>query len=33
MSEIHLCQPPGFTCSPCGLFTKNKKRIKKFRET
>ena len=32
MSEIHLCQP-GFTCSPCGLFTKNKKRIKKFRET
>ena len=28
MPEMHLRQL-GFTYSPCGLFTKNKKRIKK----
>ena len=28
MPEIHLKQP-GFTCSACGPFTKNKERIKK----
>ena len=27
--EIHLRQP-GFTCSACGPFTKNKERIEKF---
>ena len=32
MSEIHLKQP-GFTYSACGPFTKNKERIKKFKET
>ena len=30
--KMHLRQP-GFTCSACGLFTKNKERIKKFKET
>ena len=29
---MHLKQP-GFTYSACGLFTKNKERIKKFKET
>ena len=32
MPEMHLKQP-GFTCSACGLFTKNKERIWKFKET
>ena len=32
MPEMHLRQP-GFTCSACGPFTKNKERIKKFKET
>ena len=32
MSEMHLRQP-GFTYSACGLFTKNKERITKFKET
>ena len=32
MSEIHLRQPR-FTYSVCGPFTKNKERIKKFKET
>ena len=32
MPEMHLKQH-GFTDSACGLFTINKKRIKKFRET
>ena len=32
MPEIHLKQP-GFTYSACGLFTKNKERIQKFKET
>ena len=33
MSEMHL-REPGFTFSACGLvFTKNKKRIRKFKET
>ena len=32
MPEIHLKQP-GFTYSACGLFTKNKERIEKLRET
>ena len=31
-SEIHLKQP-GFTYRACGLFTKNKERIEKFKET
>ena len=29
---MHLRQP-GFTYSPCGLFTKNKERRKKIKET
>ena len=32
MLEMHLRQP-GFTYSACGPFTKNKKRIQKFKET
>ena len=32
MPEMHLKQS-GFTYSACGLFTKNKERIKKFKET
>ena len=32
MPELHLKQP-GFTYSPCGPFTKNKERIRKFKET
>ena len=32
MLEMHLNQP-GFTYSACGTFTKNKERIKKFKET
>ena len=29
MLEMHLRQP-GFTCSACGPFTKNKERFQKF---
>ena len=32
LPEMHLRQP-GFTYSACGPFTKNKKRIQKFKET
>ena len=32
MPEMHLIQPQ-FTYSACGTFTKNKKRIQKFKET
>ena len=32
MPEMHLRQP-GFTCSACGPFTKNKERIEKFMQT
>ena len=32
MHEMHL-RRPGFTYSACGPFTKNKERIKKFKET
>ena len=32
MPEIHLKQPR-FTYSACETFTKNKKRIQKFKET
>ena len=32
MPEMHLKQP-GFAYSACGPFTKNKKRIKKLKET
>ena len=32
MPETHLKQP-GFTYSGCSSFTKNKERIKKFKET
>ena len=32
MPEMHLRQP-GFTCSACGPFTKNKERIQKFKQT
>ena len=32
MPEMHLRQP-SFTYSACGLFTKNKERIKKFMTT
>ena len=31
MPEMHLKQP-GITYSACGLFTKNKERMKKFNE-
>ena len=31
MPEMYLRQP-GFTYSTCGLFTKNKERIQKFKE-
>ena len=31
MPELHLKQP-GFTYSACGLFTKHRERIQKFRE-
>ena len=31
-NSMHLKQP-GFTYSPCGPFTKNKERIRKFKET
>ena len=31
MPEMHLKQPQ-FTCGACGSFTKNKERIKKFKE-
>ena len=30
--EMHLRQP-GYTCRACGPFTKNKERIKNFKET
>ena len=38
LPKIHLRQPAslgksGFTYSACGPFTKNKKRIQKFKET
>ena len=32
MLEKHLRQP-GFTYSACGPFTKNKEKIRKFKET
>ena len=32
MSKMHL-KLPGFTYSACKLFTKNKERIQKFKET
>ena len=32
MLEMHL-KKPEFTYSTCGLFTKNKERIQKFKET
>ena len=32
MPALHLKQP-GFTYSDCGPFTKDKERIKKFKET
>ena len=32
MPEMHLKQPR-FTYSACGPFTKNKERIKKFKQT
>ena len=32
MPEMHLKQP-GFTCSACGPFTRNKQRIEKFVQT
>ena len=32
LPEIHLKQP-GFSCSVCGLYTKNKERIQKSKET
>ena len=32
MQEMHLKQP-GFTYGPCGPFTKNKQKIRKFKET
>ena len=32
MPEMHLRQP-GFTCSACGPFAKNKERRKKIKET
>ena len=32
MPELHLRQP-GFTCSVCDSFTKNRERIQKLKET
>ena len=32
MPEMHL-RRPGFTCVACVLFTKNKERIQRFKET
>ena len=32
MSELHIRQP-GFTYSACGLFTKHREKIHKFKET
>ena len=32
MPDMHLKQP-GFSYSPCGPFTKNNERIKRFQET
>ena len=32
MSEMHFKQP-GFTNSACGLFTKNKEWVQRFKET
>ena len=32
MPEMHLRQP-GFTCSGCGSFTRNRQRIQKFTQT
>ena len=32
ISELHLKQP-GFTCSACSPFTRNKERIQKFMQT
>ena len=32
MPEMHLKQP-GFTCSACGPFSKNKEKIQKFKQT
>ena len=32
MTEMHFRQP-GLTYSACGSFTKNKKRMRKFKET
>ena len=32
MSEMHL-KRPGFTCSACDPFTKNKERIEEFMQT
>ena len=32
MLEMHLRQP-GFTCSACRTFKKNKERIQNFKET
>ena len=32
MPEMHLIQP-GFTYTACGLFTTNKEKIQKFKET
>ena len=32
MPEMHIKQP-GFTCSACGPFTKNKERFEKFLQT
>ena len=31
--EMHAKRQPGFTHSACGLFTRNKQRIKKFMQT
>ena len=33
MPEMHWKQQPGFAYSSCGLFTENKERIQKFKET
>ena len=33
LPELYLKQPPGFTSSACGRFTKHRERIQKFRQT
>ena len=33
LKQLAALSKPGFTCSACGPFTKNEKRVQKFKET